>query len=114
MRLTIDVNVNIKGSQESEVITLLNKIFNQNISTMSKVTDIEQKVDALQTKLDDEQAEIQTAIDALNTTVQELRDQIAGGAGDAEALERIATKLDNITTDLEATVTPATPEEPQP
>jgi len=112
MRLTIDVNVNIKGSQESEVITLLNKIFNQNIQTMSKITDIEQQVDALQASLDAEQAQIQTAIDALNATVQELRDQIAGGATDTEALDRIATKLTDITADLEATVTPPPTPEP--
>jgi len=80
---------------------------------MSKVTDIEAKVDALQTALDNEQAQIQTAIDGLNTTVQELRDQIAAGAADTESLDRIATKLDTIKTDLEGTIADA-PTEPTP
>lgn len=109
MRLTIDVNV--KGS--SEVITLLNKIFNQNTNIMSKVTDIEAKVDALQATLDTEQEQIQQAIDSLNDTVNELREQIAGGGADNEALDRIATKLDTIKADLEESITPEEPEQPQ-
>lgn len=109
MRLTIDVNV--KGS--SEVITLLNKIFNQNTNIMSKVTDIEAKVDALQAALDTEQEQIQQAIDSLNDTVNELREQIAGGGADNEALDRIATKLDTIKADLEESITPEEPEQPQ-
>ena len=78
---------------------------------MSKVTDIEAKVDALQATLDNEQAQIQAAIDGLNTTIQELRDQIAGGTADNEALDRIAVKLDAIKTDLEGTIAD---EEPTP
>ena len=75
---------------------------------MSKITDIEAKVDELQTKLDTEQEQIKSAIDALNTTIQELRDQIAGGGADEEALDRILVKLDGIKTDLEGTI----PDEP--
>ena len=98
----------------NEVEKKLNKIIKQNTELMSKITDIEAQVDALQTKLDAEQQEIQDAINALNATVQELRDQIAGGATDTEALDRIATKLTEITTDLEGTITPEPPVEPQP
>lgn len=71
---------------------------------MSKATDIEAKVDALQATLDAEQAQIQAAIDGLTTTVQELRDQIAAGQADNEALDRIATKIDAIKSDLEGTI----------
>lgn len=78
------------------------------------VADIEAKVDALQTALDNEQAQIQASIDGLNTTIQELRDQIANGANDQEALERIATKLDAIQTDLEGTIADNPSPEPQP
>ena len=96
----------------NEVEKKLNRIIKQNTELMSKITDIEAQVDALQTKLDAEQQEIQDAIGALNTTIQELRDQIAGGATDTEALDRIATKLTDITADLEATVTPPPTPEP--
>ena len=109
-----DVYLHPRTEQESEVLKLLRELKILNTQTMSKITDIEAQVDALQTKLDAEQQEIQDAINALNATVQELRDQIAGGATDTEALDRIATKLTDITADLEATVTPPTPEEPQP
>lgn len=71
---------------------------------MSKITDIEAKVDELQTTLDNEQTQIQNAINGLTTTVQELRDQIAAGAADTEALDRIATKIDSIKTDLQGTI----------
>lgn len=97
----------------------LDKILvNQNLITIKitrmakSIADIEAKVDALQTALDNEQAQIQASIDALNVTIQELRDQIAGGANDQEALERIATKLDSIQSDLESTVADA-PTEPE-
>jgi chromosome segregation ATPase len=98
-------------------ISVNQNLINIKITRMAKsVADIEAKVDALQTALDNEQAQIQTSIDGLNTTIQELRDQIANGANDQEAFERIATKLDAIQTDLEGTIadTPETPTEPQP
>lgn len=97
----------------NEVEKKLQKLIKQNTEIMSKVTDIEAKVDALQASLDAEQAQIQTAIDGLNTTIQELRDQISGGTVDNESLDRIATKLDAIKTDLEGTIAD-TPTEPQP
>lgn len=99
--LTININLNADLSS-----------VNQKLDTiMSKATDIEAKVDALQSALDNEQAQIQAAIDALNVTIQELRDQIAGGAADSEALDRVAAKLDAIKTDLEGTIADA-PTEP--
>lgn len=113
MRFTIDVNLNLNHTQDTEIITLLKKIINQNNNAMSKITDIEAQVDALQTALDNEQAQIQTAIDGLNVTIQELRDQIAGGATDTEALDRIVTKLDGLKSDLEGTIAD-TPTEPNP
>ena len=109
--MRIEIHHYIHNGDETESLKLLRQILNLNKITVAKVSDIEAKVDALQTALDNEQTQIQAAIDALNTTVQELRDQIA--AGDAEALERIATKLDTITSDLSSTIAD-TPEEPQP
>lgn len=91
-------------NREDELLNLVKQILNNTTETMSKTTDIEAKVDALQTALDNEQAQIQTAIDALSATVQELRDQIAAGQTDNDALDRIATKLDDIKSDLEGTI----------
>lgn len=112
---TFNVNQDLAAIEKK----LDNILVKQNLLTikfnrMAKtVADIEAKVDTLQTALDNEQAQIQAAIDGLNTTVQELRDQIAAGANDQEALERIATKLDGIQSDLEGTIAD-TPTEPEP
>lgn len=113
MKLTIDVNLNVRGQQENEIINLLKTIINQNNNTMSKISDIEAQVDTLQQKLDAEQEEIKVAIDGFKATIQELRDQIAAGGSDAEALDRIAQKLTDLTTDLESTVTPEAPPTPE-
>lgn len=102
-----------QDNNDSQVIKFLKQILNINTNIMSKVTDIEAKVDALQATLDAEQEQIQTAIDSLNDTVNELREQIAGGGADNEALDRIATKLDSIKADLEESITPEEPEQPQ-
>ena len=109
----MEIHVHVHNHADKEVIQLLTKLSNQNLKIMAKVSDIEAKVDALQSALDVEQAQIQAAIDKLNTTIQELRDQIAGGQTDAEALERIATKLDAIQTDLQGTIADE-PTEPTP
>ena len=105
MRVTIDVNLNVRGQQDSEIITLLKKIITQNTNTMATIAQLTEKVDALQTSLDAEQSEIQAAIDALNTTVQELRDQVANNSGGTvEERQALADKLDSIKTDLEGTI----------
>lgn len=94
-----------------EKIIISQNLINIKLNRMAKsVAEIEAKVDALQDALDNEQAQIQAAIDGLNITIQELRDQIAGGANDQEALERIATKLDSIQADLAGTITDTEPE----
>lgn len=104
----MEIHIHIHHHEDPKI----DKILTNTNKIMAKVSDIEAKVDALQTALDNEQTQIQAAIDGLNTTIQELRDQIAGGAADAEALERIATKLDAIQTDLEGTIADAPTEPP--
>lgn len=103
--MKLDIHIHIHHHSETKTINLkLDKI-------MSKATDIEAKVDALQTTLDEEQAQIRLSIDGLTTTIQELRDQIAGGGADEEALDRILNKLDGIKSDLEGTIADA-PQDP--
>lgn len=70
---------------------------------MASVQDLNAKVDALQVALDDEQAVITTAVTGLETTIQQLKDQIAAN-GTPEELDAIATKLDAITADLKTTL----------
>jgi chromosome segregation ATPase len=90
----------------------LDYIIKQNTEIMATIAQLTEKVDALQASLDAEQQEIQDAINALNTTVQELRDQIANNeGGTVEERQALADKLDAIKSDLEGTIN-TTPEEP--
>lgn len=113
------IEINVKQDLASLEKKLDRILVNQNLLTikftrMAKtVAEIEAKVDALQTALDNEQAQIQASIETLKSTIQELRDQIANGGADQEGLERIATKLDALQADLEATVSDE-PDQPQP
>jgi ABC-type transporter Mla subunit MlaD len=116
IRIRHDVYIHTNPEQDSEVVKLLRelKIINQN--TMESIDQLIEKVNALQTSLDAEQQEIQDAIAALNTTVQELRDQIANNeGGTVEERQALADKLDAIKSDLEGTVntTPTEPTEPE-
>lgn len=96
---------------DSKVLKLLRQILNINQNTMASIAQLTEKVDALQTALDAEQQEIQDAIAALNTTVQELRDQIANNeGGTVEERQALADKLDAIKSDLEGTINKPEPE----
>jgi ABC-type transporter Mla subunit MlaD len=81
---------------------------NQNSKkVMAKLSDIEQKVDELQTTLDAEQLQIKATIDDLNRIVEDLRTQQADG-GTPEDRQRVLDKLSASITDLASTI-PDTP-----
>lgn len=77
---------------------------------MASIQELTAKVDALQTALDNEQAQIKDAIDGLTQTVTDLQAIIADG-GTAEERQALADKLDAVITDLQGTIadTPPTP-----
>lgn len=108
------INIHISGDY-AELEKKLNKIISFNKHIMASIAQLTEKVDALQLALDTEQQEIQDAITALNTTIQELRDQIANNdGGTVEERQALADKLDAIKSDLEGTVNNAPPtEEPE-
>lgn len=106
------ITINIQGNFD-DLQKDIKKIISFNKHIMASIAQLTEKVDALQTALDAEQQEIQEAIAALNTTVQELRDQIANNeGGTVEERQALADKLDAIKTDLEGTITSQTPETP--
>lgn len=114
MGLRIDVHHWIHQEGDSETNKLLRQILNINQNTMATVAQLNEKVDLLQTTIDETQALALGKITTLETTVQELRDEIANGGG-TEALQAIADKLDSATADLKATFpTPPPTEEPIP
>lgn len=115
MRIEIHHFLHQDPDDDSKVLKLLRQILNINQNTMASIAQLTEKVDALQTALDAEQQEIQDAIAALNTTVQELRDQIANNeGGTVEERQALADKLDAIKSDLEGTINkPEEPTEPE-
>lgn len=107
------INIHISGDY-ADLEKKLDKIISFNKHIMATLTQLTEKVEALQTALDTEQQEIQDAIAALNTTIQELRDQIANNdGGTVEQRQALADKLDSIKTDLEGTVNNNPPTEPE-
>lgn len=99
---------------DSQTQRLLRKILNITENIMSKTQDLEAKIDGLQTALDAEQEQIRTAIEelgSLRTEVVSLREQLAQQGADNEALDRIISKVDAITEDLQGTIedTPTDP-----
>lgn len=111
MRIEIHHFLHQDPDDDSKVLKLLRQILNINQNTMASIAQLTEKVDALQTALDAEQQEIQDAIAALNTTVQELRDQIANNeGGTVEERQALADKLDAIKSDLEGTINKPEPE----
>jgi phage-related tail protein len=96
----------------NEVEKKLNRIIKQNTDLMATVAQLNEKVDLLQTTIDETQAAALEKITTLETTVQELRDQIANG-GSTEELQAIADKLDAATADLKSTFPTAPPVDPE-
>lgn len=70
---------------------------------MPTLAELNAKVDELQISLDNEQLEIQAAIDNLNVVITDLEAQVAEG-GTAEERQAIFDKLVAIKTDLEGTI----------
>lgn len=70
---------------------------------MANITQLTEKVDALQTALDAEQEQIKAAIDELNAAKAELEVMIAEG-GTTEQRQALADKLDGVITDLKGTI----------
>lgn len=105
MKITFEVNVNLKGTNESEVIELLNKIFKQNSHTMAKIDDLNDKITTLQQTVNDEQQEIANALSALQTEIQGLKDIIAaGGTATDEQLQTAITNIDAIIEDVKTSI----------
>lgn len=75
---------------------------------MASIAQLTEKVEALQTALDNEQEQIQAAIAGLNETITQLRTDVAEG-GTAEQRQALADKLDGIKTDLEGTISDSAP-----
>lgn len=69
---------------------------------MATIAELNEKVDLLQTTIDETQAAALEKIASLETTIQELKDEISAG-GDPTALQAIADKLDAATADLKST-----------
>jgi ABC-type transporter Mla subunit MlaD len=122
------------GNGYGDVLVELSKdlklIYKQNQTIMASITELTQKVDALQTQVTDlttavntEQQQITDAINALNQTITELQAIIADG-GTTEQRQALSDKLTQISTDLQtakddlastiADTTPPPPTEEQP
>lgn len=70
---------------------------------MPTLQELSDKVDELQTALDDEQTAIQAAIDTLTTTNTELQALVAAG-GTEEERQAIFDKVATVITDLQGTI----------
>ena len=109
MRITFDINVNLKGTNETEVIDLLNKIIKQNTHMAKNIADLSAKADELQTSLDLVQAKVAENTATLQAEIQELKDIIAAGGSGAE-VDAVFAKLDATLVDLNSTFPPVEPE----
>lgn len=70
---------------------------------MPTLAELSAKVDELQGVLDTEQAAIQEAINALNTTIADLQALVEAGGTEAER-QAVVDKLEALKADLEGTV----------
>jgi hypothetical protein len=91
MRLTIDVNFNVIGQNESEVLELLNKIIKQNTKMAATVEQFESALDR-----------IDTATTNIANQLRALKDQIANQGLPAELETRVLTRLETSANQLEA------------
>lgn len=92
----------------AEYCVILNKL-NTIMATLAELTD---KLNELQTSLDNEQAQVQTAIEGLTAQIAALNEQIANGAS-PEQLTEVVAQIEAIKSDLEGTI-PDAPVEPTP
>ena len=102
MRLQIDVNLIVKGNNETEVLDLLQKIIKQNTNMAKKIDEINATLDEIN--------------DATNNIAADL-DRIAGGLEgglSAEEAQSVSDRLTSTATQLRAIANrnPETPEEP--
>lgn len=108
MKITFDVNVNLKGTNETEVIELLRKIIKQNNKMAATIEQFESALDR-----------IDTATTSIATQLRDLKDQIANQGLPAELEERVLSRLETSATQLEAVgqsvenPTPEIPENPE-
>lgn len=110
MRFTIDINVNINPTQQSEVLEIVKKLFTQNQTIMATIADLTAKVAELEATVNTEQQEIADALAALQAEVTRLTDIIAAG-GTPEALQAEVDKIQAIIDDVKSTI-PGLPEVP--
>lgn len=92
MRIEFDINLNVRGQNESEVLELLKKIINQN-NKMATHAQIKEQFDALKTAIADERTQILAKI-------QELQDTISNGEGGT--VEERAALLEDIKAQVQA------------
>jgi len=88
--------VTAPGADYSVIINQLNTI----MATLAELTD---KLNELQAALDNEQAQVQSAIDGLTAQIAALNEQIANGAS-PEQLTEVVAKIEAIKADLEGTI----------
>ena len=98
--------VTAPGADYSVIINQLNTI----MATLAELTD---KLNELQAALDNEQAQVQSAIDGLTAQIAALNEQIANGAS-PEQLTEVVAKIEAIKNDLEGTIPDAPPAEENP
>lgn len=101
MKLTIDLNVNVKQVQESELLKILKELKILNLQIMAK----QEQFDAVLTRID-------AATNKIADQLRALKDQIAnqGLPGDVE--DAVLARLETAATQLEAVG--ASPENPVP
>ncbi len=88
------------------VVCLLALVVSNNFqisNIMPTIKEIQAQVDRLQETLDAEQMQITAAIDKLNETIADLKQQLADG-GTAEERQAVLDKLQSISDDLKNTI----------
>jgi cell division septum initiation protein DivIVA len=91
MKLTVDVNINVRGQNESEVLELLNKIIKQNNKMAATIEQFESALNR-----------IDTATTNIAQQLRDLKDQIANQGLPAELETQVLTRLETSATQLEA------------